>query len=133
MRNRASRIATWTSAIVVAACAACRDSATAPVVTCTEIAMAGIVVEVTSAATGGPLGDGSVMTLRDGSYSETVDLVSGNALLGAWERPGTYDVSVARAGFDTWTRNGVVVEESDDGCHVVQVVLQAALQPASGS
>ena len=128
MRNRTSRIGAWTSAVVLTACAACRDSATAPVA-CTEIAMAGIVVEVTSAATGGPLGDGSVMTLRDGSYVETVDLVSGNALLGAWERPGTYDVAVARDGFQTWTRNGVLVEEDDDGCHVVQVVLQAALQP----
>lgn len=132
MRNTASRKAIWASVIVLA-CAACRESATDPVVACTEIAMAGIVVEVTNAATGGTLGDGSVMTLRDGSYTETVDLVSGNALLGAWERPGTYDVSVARDGFQTWTRTGVRVVEADDGCHVVQVVLQAALQPVSGS
>ena len=132
MRNRTSRTAAWTSAIVLATCAACRDSVTAPVA-CTEIAMAGIVVEVTSAATGNALGGGSVMTLRDGSYVETVDLVSGNALLGAWERPGTYEVSITRAGFRTWTRSGVRVVEEDDGCHVVQVVLQAALQPASGA
>ena len=50
-------------------------------------------------------------------------------LIGAWERAGTYRVTVDKPGFATWSREGVEVEAGE--CHVVPVRLEAFLSPES--
>ncbi|MBT5045162.1 MAG: carboxypeptidase regulatory-like domain-containing protein, partial [Gemmatimonadales bacterium] len=48
---------------------------------------------------------------------------------GAWERAGTYEVSIAREGYHTWMQSGLVVNEDD--CHVIPVNLDVALEAIS--
>ena len=69
--------------------------------------------------------------IRSGGLSDTVFVASlaANAppfSVGlAFDRPGTYDLSVSAAGYKTWTKNAVVV--GSDLCHVVTVPLTARL------
>ena len=48
-------------------------------------------------------------------------------LVGAWEAPGVYTVTVEKPGYATWVRTDVRVEEGD--CHVVPARLEAVLSP----
>ena len=66
-------------------------------VRCTLEARARIIVEVFDAMNGESITEGSTMTLRDGDSVETSTGVI--ALLGAYEREGTYYVSVAHPGY----------------------------------
>jgi hypothetical protein len=50
-------------------------------------------------------------------------------LIGAWERAGTYTVTIDKPGFQTWVLDDVEVEEGE--CHVVPVRLEAVLSPES--
>ncbi len=95
-------------------------------VACTAEARPGVTVEVLDGLTGEPLANGSVLTLREGTYLETVDeAISGRFLSGAWERAGTYEVRVDREGFVPWRSAEVVVFA--DVCHVVTVEFTAPM------
>ena len=49
-------------------------------------------------------------------------------LIGAWEQPGTYEVTVEKPGFEPWVRSDVRVEPGE--CHVIPVRLEALLAPS---
>ena len=86
----------------------------------------------------------SVVLRGEGGQSLTADDADGRAvdergevaelepffdqLIGAWERAGTYTVTVDKPGFERWVRDDVEVEEGE--CHVVPVRLEAVLSPA---
>jgi hypothetical protein len=98
---------------------------------CTTDYRWGIVVDVHDAVTGEPAAFGSRLTVRDRDYVETVDgppLPEYAFLRAAGERPGRYEVTVQKPGYQDWTRGLVWVRH--DGCHVVPVRLDARLQPA---
>lgn len=99
-------------------------------VICTEEARPGIVVDVRDAGTGEPAAEGAVLTLSDPPFVQVVDqtTVQGLVLFGAVERPGTYDVMIEKAGFETWTREDVEVSLTPDECHVETVHLEARLE-----
>lgn len=91
----------------------------------------GIVVEVRDAVTAAAIADGARLIVRDGRYAESVDgpPIPGLPYLeAARERPGTYIVTVQKAGYEEWTRFRIWAR--DDGCHVSTVQLRALLQPA---
>ena len=48
-------------------------------------------------------------------------------MVGAGERPGTYDITITKDGFMTWTAENVTV--TADECHVIPVSLDANLIP----
>ncbi|MDA0327533.1 MAG: hypothetical protein O2958_00775 [Gemmatimonadetes bacterium] len=97
-------------------------------IACTANFVYGITVEVIDSASQLPLADGATMTLRDGSYVESVtDTFDGLRLSGAGERPGTYAVTVARPNYHTWSAVSPVVVTADQ-CHVIPVALRAPLQ-----
>jgi hypothetical protein len=106
-----------------------------PGIGCTEELRAGLVVEVRDAPTGLPAADGATGEITDGGYTETLLLEGGMLmppnpalqLVGAWERPGIYNVSIAKAGYRFWRQPSVVV--TADSCHVETVRIQAALEP----
>lgn len=103
-------------------------------VVCTQMFVAGIVVEVRDATTTDPAAFGAQGEIRDGSYVEALEVEGGGSvgpgvalrLTGAWERPGVYSVVVRKEGYRDWTTSGVLVEP--DVCHVHGVTLQAALE-----
>lgn len=108
----------------------CGLSTTDPVV-CTLEVRPGIVVEVRDGFTGDPLADSATLTLRDGTYVETVkESFDGLTLAGAHERAGTYDVRVDRSGYVPWRTAGVEVAAGI--CHVETVELQAPMVRIGG-
>ncbi len=94
--------------------AACGDN-----LLCTTEARAGVSVTVVDAATNQPIPEYRGI-VRDGSYSDSLRF--GGA---AYERAGTYSVTVEADGYLTWTRAGVVV--TDGACHVNGVALRAEM------
>jgi hypothetical protein len=97
---------------------------------CTLDSRPGIVVEVRDAVTAAAIADGARLIVRDGDYVETVEgpPIAGLPYLeAARERPGMYDVTVQKAGYEEWTRSRIWAR--DGGCHVSTVRLQATLQP----
>ena len=79
-----------------------------------------------SVTTASLVGDGTTVTVREGSYVDSVQQV-GTVYQAAGERPGTYTIQVQRAGYRHWSRENVRV--LDDGCHVRGVTVNARLQP----
>jgi hypothetical protein len=99
-------------------------------IVCTEEARPGIVVHVRAEPDGAPAADGAVLRIHEGSFVQVVDqTIDGLTLFGATERKGVYLVTIAKEGFETWSRNDVIVEQTADGCHVITVQLEARLQP----
>jgi hypothetical protein len=103
-------------------------------VVCTAIAVPGIQVDVRDSVTGLPATDGALGIARDGAYVDTLETLPtagplpSPTMLGAWERQGTYDVTISKANYLTWSAAGVRV--SGDACHVTTVKLDANLQPS---
>ena len=102
---------------------------------CTTDVLPGLVISVLDSATREPLGPGTLIVVRDGAYADTARAFLPHGVGGeaqrfafAFERRGTYDVTVERSGYRTWRRNGVRV--SGDECHVRTVELTALLQRA---
>jgi hypothetical protein len=103
-------------------------------VVCTAIAVPGIQVDVRDSVTGLPATDGALGIARDGAYVDTLETLPTTGplpsptMLGAWERQGTYDVTISKTNYLTWSAAGVRV--SGDACHVTTVKLEANLQPS---
>jgi len=94
---------------------------------CTAEARAGINVTVVDDATGAAITSASGV-VREGTFVEQLQSFGGQ-LSGAYEREGTYDVSVTAPGYQTWLRENVTV--GADECHVIPVLLTARLVRAS--
>ncbi len=113
-------------ALPIAAAAVGCDLLTPPV-SCTDEARAGIAVEVRDSVSSAPTGVGGRVIATEGGWADTTLTMAGIAIYGvAYERHGTYTVSVDQAGYRTWTRAGVVVTK--DQCHVRTVSILARLQ-----
>ena len=101
-------------------------------VVCTGEERPGIEVTVQDSLTGTPAASGTELIVQDGAYADTVSYppnrpdLDAEPLRSAWERRGTYAVTVRKAGFSGWARSGIVV--TADECHVRTVALIARLQ-----
>lgn len=97
---------------------------------CSEEAVAGLNVKVKDAVTGEFISDGVSVTAEDGSYSELLELVPASdpaTFAGAWERTGTYIITVQKSGYQTYVSNGFQVTENP--CHVIPQNLTFELTP----
>jgi hypothetical protein len=102
-------------------------------IACTTHLQAGIVITVLDAS-GAAASCGAQALITEGTYSETVQLPpmlpgcnDSIALSGAFERPGTYRVTVSKPGYQSVLFSNVVV--AADVCHVIPVALTASLTP----
>jgi hypothetical protein len=101
-------------------------------VACTEEARPALMVGLTDSLSGATTGfTGVTIVATDGVFADSVvmptypgDPYNGPVAL-AYERRGTYTVSVRANGYATWTKPGVIV--SGDQCHVTTVSLTARL------
>lgn len=86
---------------------------------CTEEARAGLMVLVKDAISGVELTEGVTVTATDGSYVEELTNFPefSNEFTGAYERAGTYVLTVTKEGYVTHTSEPIVVGE--DECHVI--------------
>jgi hypothetical protein len=107
--------------IVVSACEAItfgRD--------CTTDARPGLIVEVRDSLSGQSVIDGSTLLIVSGTYQEQETIPAiGTAFAVAYERPGTYEVTVRKVGYADWR---TVASVREDDCHVRTVRLIARLR-----
>lgn len=103
---------------------------------CTLEMRPSVVVYVRDARTDAYIAAGATLILADGAFVDSVtvpaDRSSENAR-GLWtfessERPGVYQVTVRREGYEEWVRSGVWVR--GDACHVATVTTTARMVAA---
>ena len=105
-----------------AACSLVTDSTV-----CDARADPALTVDVRDSLDNGFVGQGARVIARDGEFADTAESAYGErpAEL-ALERPGTYLVTVDRAGYRLWSRSDVRVSSNE--CGVRTVGLRARLQ-----
>jgi hypothetical protein len=99
-------------------------------INCTLVAVAGLNITVKDAATLETLYLDVTILAQDDNYSETLEPFTGDDFAvfnGAWERSGTYIVTVSKEGYQTFTSEPIVVGQ--DVCHVIPVQMEVLLQP----
>ncbi len=97
---------------------------------CTQEAKAGLNITVKDAVTDELLSMGVTVIAQDGSYTETLEQFPNEEVpvfIGAWERVGTYVVTVSKEGYQTFTSEPIVV--TADVCHVIPQQVTVELQP----
>lgn len=108
-----------------------RDTAPArPPLVCGLQSLPAITVHVRDSASGGAVGQPTVLVVRDGAYVDSTDSRSGlndpTTLFAAWDRPGTYRVAVRAPGYVPWVRDHVKVPQGQ--CRAEGVRLEVALR-----
>ena len=114
--------------VVVVACTT-RTPETPPAggVICTMEARAGLTVEIVDSTSGAPAADGAKVLAVSAATRDSASGTAGVSTVSlAYERAGTYTVTVTRPGYRTWSRSNV--EVTRDQCHVIPVRLVARLQ-----
>jgi hypothetical protein len=121
--------------LLVVSLGGCKRTTEPGLVVCDLNAVPGIVVDIYDAVSGVPVADSASGTVVDGTYSDSLRphaFDSSSMVLvaraAAYERAGTYLVSVQRAGYQQWTRSAVQVTKNV--CHVNTVTLQADMNRA---
>jgi hypothetical protein len=69
---------------------------------CTAEANAGLILEIRDES-GSPAAKGASVEARDGAYVERLRVSDSLTSSGAVERPGSYEVTVTKPGFDKWS------------------------------
>lgn len=88
---------------------------------CPAVAEPAVIVEVRNAVTDDPEAENADGVLVDGEYTDSLRINEETdegipvALAGGFERAGTYAVRIDKPGFQTWTREGVDVDEGKCG------------------
>lgn len=87
-------------------------------VNCTLEARAGLNITVKDAITQAVLTEAVTVQAAEGAYVETLEDISGSGVFsGAWEREGSYVVTVSKEGYQTYVSETIVVDA--DACHVI--------------
>ena len=103
---------------------------------CPAIAAPAILLEVREQGTGFPAAHAARGVVRDGGYQDSLRVVGWEGtpapatellLAAAFDRPGTYAVTLEKPGYQTWQRTGV--EVGSGFCGTEQVRLNAILVP----
>ena len=97
---------------------------------CTTDVHPAVSVQIHDARSAAVLAGPATAVARDGAFADTAEVEPGDSWARlALERPGTYEVTVRRAGYREWTRTGVRAEDGE--CHVRTATLRAELEPAT--
>lgn len=98
-------------------------------IACTQEARAGLNVTVKDAETNNYLGLGTIVIANEGDYSETLEYVEGiiPSFAGAWEREGSYILTVSAEGYVSFVSETITV--AADECHVIPQQIEILLQP----
>lgn len=101
-------------------------------INCTDEAVAGIQLNVFEKQSKQPVYCGLSVTFQDSSYEEIINTpsdencYSSNSLLGAFERPGLYNITVNKAGYESWYAYNVEVIKANE-CHVETISVDVNL------
>ncbi|ESU29181.1 hypothetical protein FLJC2902T_12230 [Flavobacterium limnosediminis JC2902] len=106
----------------------CNDDDDNGQVNCTQEARAGLNVTVHDAVTHAVLTESVTVVATEGTYIETLELIPGSDIFsGAWERQGSYVLTVSKEGYQTYTSETIVV--TADVCHVIPQNVMVQLVP----
>lgn len=96
---------------------------------CTEDPIAALNITLIDASTEEIISKNVEVVASDGDYTETLELVGGvtPVFVGAWERPGTYILSVSAQGYLPYTSDEITTTANE--CHVIPVFMEVLLQP----
>lgn len=96
---------------------------------CTTEVKAGLNVSVHLAESSSsiPISQGVIVVITDGNYSETLQFFDAQNPIyyGAYERAGTYTITVTKAGRQTYVSQPIVVKR--DICHVIPQTVMVSL------
>ena len=110
----------------------CNSDSTDSGEVCTAEAVPAISVSVIDDQTGDLISCGATLEIQDTGFEETVTNTDGDScdnnapLEGAFERPGYYNLTVYKEGYEYWYEYNVEVPDGDE-CHVETVDLEARL------
>ena len=103
---------------------------------CLSNSVAGLVIYVQDSATGASIAADAHFIARSGSYVDSTTYPESRynradslPMVGAFEHPGIFQVTVRKPGYQDWTRSGIWVRTNRCG-HPRTVTLTARLQPA---
>lgn len=98
-------------------------------IVCTQEVKAGLHVSVSLGTMNSITFDGVTVVATDGNYIETLSVVDNldPVFYGAWERPGTYVITVSKEGYQTYVSPPITVNA--DVCHVIPVFHHVSLEP----
>lgn len=102
---------------------------------CPAVAEPAVIAEVRNAVTDDPEAEDARGVLVDEEYTDSLrvneetDEVIPTALAGGFERAGAYTVRVEKQGFQTWTRDGVDVDDGECGPETER--LTARIEPTN--
>jgi hypothetical protein len=121
------RIAGVSLSAVFVACNSPPNAST-PRTICTMEARAALTVEAVDSATGAPATRGARIVAQSATDTDSTKGPAASDLpVGlAYERAGTYTVTVTKPGYRQWTQSGITVTK--DECHVTPVKVTARLQ-----
>ena len=104
--------------------------------TCAGVGQPAVRAHIRDALTGAPLAYRSTLIVREGTYVDSVpypnpavDSATVDYIDAAWDRSGTYSITVRREGSRVWTINHIRTEK--DGCEFDNAEFTVRLQPAS--
>ncbi|MEO8140656.1 MAG: hypothetical protein ABI742_13465 [Gemmatimonadota bacterium] len=118
----------WLLAPLAVSAAGCGNYGS-PVAYCTSVAPIAIEVDVTDSITGLARADSATGFIQTGVRVDSLIRESNSAtLLFGGTTLGTYDVTIARPGYATWTRAAVAVTQVGQCGNVLPVRLTALLQ-----
>lgn len=106
----------------------CDDSDDNNQIVCTLEAKAGLNVTVSLDAMSSITSDGVTVIATDGVYQEALNVINpiDPIFIGAFERQGTYVITVSKDGYQTYTSTPVTV--TADVCHVIPQQVHVVLQ-----
>ncbi|WP_138432712.1 hypothetical protein [Winogradskyella algicola] len=97
---------------------------------CTEVYVFGLNITFKDANTQTIITDGITVTAKDGSYEEQLTMIEdSDYFLGAGEREGTYIIEVTSDNYQTFISNPILVDKTEDNCHVITQILEFQLTP----
>ena len=111
-------------AALSAACGGSPTEVTGPA--CADIGVPALTLIALDAISRQPIAGRALVIARDGSYADTAVAIGTPPLYGmAYNRPGTYTVTLQLAGYEPWLLEGVVAPRGR--CNVMHVPLAAML------
>ncbi|HEX5724585.1 MAG TPA: hypothetical protein VFX98_03920 [Longimicrobiaceae bacterium] len=115
------------AALLMLGAAACSDDSLGTI--CLGYVHPSVEVTAQDSVTGQIVTPGASLIIREGAFVDSVMAPPPVTSIAAGSnRPGTYQVTVRRPGYQVWRREGVRVDDADCGVETVELV--ARLQPA---
>jgi hypothetical protein len=105
----------------------CDDNDDDNQIVCTQEAKAGLNVSVSLGNMNSITSEGVTVIATDGNYTETLSVINNTdpIFFGAWERIGTYIITVSKEGYQTYTTAPITL--TADQCHVIPQFINVAL------